>query len=66
MWSKVLKFAIEFAVSSGLASKAKDKIVGWLKRKFDKAAEKAEQKLDLKRIDLYHDMAVVRKVAETK
>lgn len=62
MWRKLLKVAIEAAVSSGLAGKAKDKVIGWLKRKFEKAAEKAETKLMQKISDLDHDKQVVKKV----
>ncbi len=46
MWRGILKFAIKALIASGLAEKAKKKIGGWLKRKFDSSAKKAKTKLD--------------------
>ena len=48
MWRSILRIAVKALIASGLAGKAKEKIGGWLKRKFDSSAKKAEVKIIVK------------------
>lgn len=69
MWRTILKKAIQIAVASGLVDKAKSKVVGWLKRKFQKTTVTAAAKLDAaqstlerRRQTLEHDDKLVEKL----
>ena len=45
MWRRILTIAIKALIASGLAGKAKEKIGGWLKRKFNSSVAKAKNKV---------------------